>query len=230
MTTRLTRTTHAHSTMPGSIIGYGKRGPIRLIAGAAEGDPPADPPVSFDQDAVNRIAAREKAQGKAAAVAEIATQLGMSVEDAKKVLEGHKAAEDAAKTEAQRQVDAAKAETNAAKDERAQVVAERHTLNVERALLLAGLPAGDDDAAAKLLGRAAKLVDVEPGADRAAIAAAVTTLKTELPALFTATAAPGGTPPPAPPKGKNVTNGEFGSGGLAKLKERYPERFKDQAS
>jgi hypothetical protein len=223
------------SVRPGDVIGYGRRGPIRLIGGAApeDDDPPAR---TFSQDDLNRIAAREKDQGRAAALNEVAATLGMPVDEAKKLLDAARAAEDARKTQAERDAETARQEKAQADQARSEAAAVVQRAKVERALLVAGLPAvvadgaGRDaeEAAERLLERAVRLVDIPAGADAAAVAAVVTQLKQDLPALFSRPAPPplpGSTPPtPAPAAGQQRSSGEFGADGAAEARRRFGDR------
>jgi len=187
--------------------------------------PPVDPPgKTFTQDEVSRIGAAESAKGKRAAAAELAAELGMTVEAAKALIATSNAATEAAKTEAQRATDAA---TKAKADADALGATAAATIlasKVTRALLVAGitpaLPDGKDNPA---LAMAARLVDVDAAADDAAITAAVETVKTSAPSFF----AP---PPPPPPNGLPGTppgqtrpaGTTFGGAGAAEAAKRFP--------
>lgn len=177
--------------------------------------PPAPPAPPADgllpQDQVSAIAAREHGngvrKGRADAEAEFATELGVSLAEAKQILADHRTAQDAAKTEAQRAIEA---RALAEKDRDSAVAAARadaHAARLEAALLAAGvaLPEGGtqtkDEKRAAALARMSRLVDVEVGVDVAAIASAVGALKTEMPALFAAPAAAANGDPGAGPRG-----------------------------
>lgn len=186
------------------------------------GDPPKGdpkPPEGISQVEVTRIAAREKAEGKRAAEEAIAKQLGVSVEEAKRIITAAKATEDQQKTEAQRAREQAEAEKVTAEQEKQESAKERHAARVERALLRL-LPKDLDDAALDTkVTRISKLVDVEIGADADTITAAVTQLKKEMPELFPES---GGAPPPkggpngdpkgGPPKGTGNKEDAFNRG------------------
>lgn len=166
------------------------------VAGGAEGDPPAsDPPAGGDRDQnqpdplaeLGKVEKRARADGHKAAVAEVADQLGCTVEEAKSLIASVRAAEDAQKSEAQRALEAANQAKAEAEQARSEAAVERVAAKVERRLLAAGVP----DTA---LARAARMVTVAPDADDDAIAAEIDTLKSEVPALF----APAGHTPPPP--------------------------------
>ena len=206
------------------------------------GDPPPAPPEpnptpptekTFTQAEVTAMMAREKDQGKRAAEEALAKQLGCTLEEAKAIIEGVRRKADEEKSEAQRAreaADAEKADAARVKEESA-----RETLNtrIEAALMRAGIVQADDDKDGSKfeakLARLRKLVDVEPGADAAAISAAVKSLKDEEPVLFAGSAAPpkkgapnsdpSGKPPPNQPntdaytKGRDRAKAAAGAGG-----------------
>lgn len=134
-------------------------------------------PPTVDQESFNRIVAREKAEAARQATKRLLEEAGVPTVDALKAMTKAQAEKaEAEKTELQRAVDAAKAEMDAARNERATLAMERHSLTVERALSAAGAR-GD-------LVRIGRLLDVEPGADTDAINAAVDAAKVEFPSLF----------------------------------------------
>lgn len=199
--------------------GAGSGGP----AGGSGGDGAGR---TFTQDDVTRIGTREKEQGeragKRAALEPLAKALGIDVdavkvEDLAGLIERARAAEDAQKTEAQRAKDAADAEKAAATTERQNAAQERHAAAVERVLLRSGVAAGEDDdeKVAKAVDRAARLLDVEVGADAETIRKAVDTLKTDVPALF-APAEPGAGGQQQPPPGDPGTPGRGAGAGSGK--------------
>lgn len=161
-----------------------------IRGGDGSNDPPADPPggagggdsksndqQTFSQAELNRIAAREKDEGKRAAAAEIAKQLGCTVEEAVEFIKQAKAKEDAEKTEAQKAkeaADKAKADADTAAAEAAQ---EKHMARIERSLLKAGVPDAKLD-------KVARMLDVEVGAEIDKIDEAAKDLKKEFPELF----------------------------------------------
>lgn len=158
--------------------------------------PPPAPPRTFTQEEVNAFLARDRKDAKAAAAELVAKELGVSLADAKTLIEQAKSREDAEKTDAQREREAAEAEKRAAVEEKTAAAQERHSLRVERALLVAGI---QDEAK---IARLARLLDVEVGAEPQDIATGVEALKTEFPELFGASGEGGPPPPNGDPKGK----------------------------
>lgn len=183
---------------------------------------PSDPPAerTFTQAQVTAMMAQEKAQGKRAAEEALAKDLGCTPAEAKAIIEGARKRADEEKSEAQlakEAADRAKAEADAST-----AASARETLNtrIEAALMRAGVVQAEDDKDGSKfdarLNRLRKLVDVEPGADVAAIAAAVKTLKDEEPTLFGVSepkkkvapnSDPSGKPPPNQPNTDAFTRG-----------------------
>lgn len=155
-----------------------------------EGDPPAsggggsggegDPPRTFTQEDVNRIAAREKNQGRQAATQELADDLGVSLDEAKSIIQEAQQKQEAEKSEAQKAKDAADREKQDAATEKAEAARERYEARVERALLRAGID-GDDETK---LSRISRMITVEVGASQEDITADVEQIKTDFPELF----------------------------------------------
>ncbi|MFG2359389.1 hypothetical protein [Streptomyces sp. NPDC048521] len=162
------------------------------------GPPPSPTPVpQYTQEDLERIAAKEKDQGKRAgarqALEDFATEHGFnSVDDAKAFIAAARQAEEAKKTEEQRlrdELERIKAE--AAAREAAAVARERAAT---RRAVLVGLGATGDD-----LEDASALLRVADDADEQAITEAATALKERRPELFGAKPAPQPNPlPPAP--------------------------------
>jgi len=165
--------------------------------GGEGGGSGGDTPKTFSQEDVNRIATREKEQGKQAASRELAEQLGVSVEEAKQIIQRAKEADDAQKTEAQRAREAADREKEEAALEKRAATTERHEAAVERRLVMAGVT---DE---KKLARVMRMVTVEPGASSDEIQTDVDQLKTDFPELFTVQQGGGGgrRVPDSDPKG-----------------------------
>lgn len=191
-------------------------GKLRPLPMGAEGendpkppDPPApkqgdpDEPKTLSQDEVNRIAAREKQQGREAAMREVSDQLGVPVEEAKRIIDAAQAAKDAQKTEAERARDEAEAEKAAAAADRQTAAREIHESRVDRALLFAGYDATADEEGEKLT-RLRRMVNVEPGATLEDVQADVAKIAEGFPELF---ARKGGGTPPAPPRAPSTTPG-----------------------
>lgn len=169
------------------------------------------------QAKIASIAAENKARGeraaKAAAEQALADKLGgRSLEDLLAVADAAQAAENAKKTEAERALEAANAAKAEAETIRSQAARELHDARVRSALLTAGVPE------AGLTAVTVPGVTVESTVED--IKAAVETLKTALPGLFTAKVTPPADPgkPGTPPPGEPV-----GAGGLAEFERRYPK-------
>ncbi len=188
--------------------------------GTGDAPPPNPPPPAPPADEkVTRTKAEDDAHAKGirveaernakkAAEKAIADSLGVSIEDAKKIIADQKAAAEEAKTETQKAVDAAKAREDAATARETAAAAKERQTDAKAALLAAGikLPEKAEDRAKKL-SRATSLLLAEAGddADEAAISAAAETLKAEMPELFGAPAggigAPSGDPSGGPKPG-----------------------------
>lgn len=143
---------------------------------------PVNPPNPYgftaeQQATVDRLIAGEKANTERARVKALLGDLGFDkLEDLKTLVQTHRQAEDAARTEVERAIARANEEKVAAASERASIANERHTLHVERALMAAGAQ-GD-------LAKVARLVEVEVGAEIGAVMAAIEAAKTDFPSLF----------------------------------------------
>lgn len=182
--------------------------------GGADDDPPGAKPsenedgkATFTQADLNRIAAKEKAEGKAAAERAFAEQLGMSLDDAKAVLKARADAEEKTKSEAQKDREAAQKEKDAAAADRLSAKQEVHDARIERALAKAGAP--DEDAK---MARLKRLVAAEVGSSYEDILADVEAVKGDFPGLFgekqdsKPPKAPSGDPPGTPPRPTGGTN------------------------
>jgi hypothetical protein len=155
--------------------------------------------------------AREKEQGKTAAANQLATELGVSVDEAKAIIARHREAEDQRKTDADREREAAAREKREAEEAKAEAARERHLAKLERAFLKAA-PHLDDEQLAAVV----RMSSVETGADDAAIKADVEKLQEKFPQLFKAEGdgdepkpkpkpkAPSGDPTGTPPKPKQT--------------------------
>lgn len=185
---------------------------------------------TYDEAHVQRVAAQQKAEGEKSAIANIAEQLGMTPEEAKAKLDAGTEAERKAMGEADRKAaEAADAKTAA---DKATAVAAAETLGakVTQQLLLSGLDLGDektkDEDRAEKIAMAARLVNVAPGADDAAIKTAVDRVKTMVPQLFAP--APeggggGGSDGGPGPAGRHENGGAFGAEGSAEFDRRFPK-------
>lgn len=170
-------------------------------------------PKSFTQEEVNALLAREKSQGEragqTAATEALTAKLEAAgftdVDAAITAAAAQKAADEAAKTEAERARDEAArliAEATATKAEAAQ---DRHAARIERALAKSN---------AVDVAITARVLDVEVGADDAAVTAAVEALKTKVPGLFT-TSGPGAGDPGKGPDRTAAAEGEWAKGKAA---------------
>jgi hypothetical protein len=176
---------------------------------------------TFTQADLNRIATREKAEGKAAAEKAIAESLGVSIEDAKAIIAASKEAEDKKKSEADKDREAAAKERTEAEKVRKDAAKELHEARVRTAFAAAGFT-GDDDALKRVL----PMVTVAEGASSEDIAADVKELKKTLnPDLFGAKkgGAGGGRLPGGDPKG-----GTPPPAGGEDAMTRGAQRFKDK--
>lgn len=183
----------------------------------------------FTQADVDRMTAREKDQGRRAATQELATKWGVSLEEAERIVKAHQDTERQQMSEAERALADAKSKDEAATADRDAAKQEKHDARVERLLARAGLPLDEDEAkAATQLGKVARLVDVEVGADEATVATAIAALKTDMPNLFTptGTGGGGGFDPGRPPAGGGTRQTEFGSEGARVAKERFGDTSK----
>lgn len=138
----------------------------------------------FTQSDVDRAASARAAEAKRKAESDLAQQLGVSVDDAKKIIAAHQAQDDKDKTDAQRAREAADAEKAAAEQAKRDATAERTAAQVERALIKSKVK---DDA----LTDAAVLANVAPGATDDEIGEAVKGLVQRRPEFFDAAAGDG---------------------------------------
>lgn len=160
---------------------------------------------TYTQDEMNRIAAKEKKEGRKAAEKSLLESLGVQdADEAKAVLEQFRTQQEEAKSEIQREKEAAQRATQLAETTTREAAHERHTNRVERFLIRANVPVERVD-------RVARLVDVEVGADDDAIDAAIESVQKDFPELFTGeggtssrNGAPSGDPPRTsrPPKAR----------------------------
>ncbi|MET8585751.1 hypothetical protein ABZX39_33510 [Streptomyces collinus] len=163
--------------------------------------PGTDPAKQFTQEDLERIAAREKAQGQRAgarqALEEFAAEHGFSnVDDAKAFIAAARQAEEAKKTEEQkRQEELDRREQELAAKEAAATARERAAI---RKAAVMGLGATGDDLTDALALLEHDLA-AQPDADETAVTAAAEALKARRPALFGTNPTPQAqTLPPAP--------------------------------
>lgn len=177
---------------------------------------------TFSQDEVTRIATAEAAKGKRAGAAEVAAELGMTIAEAKALLAASATAAEAAKSEAQKQADAS---AKIAADGQTAIAEAAKTVlaaKVTTALVVAGIAPQVDGKPNPQLALAARLVDVEAGADDAAITAAIDAVKTAAPAFFAPPVAKVDTDAGKGPKTR-AAGTTFGSDGAAEAAKRFPK-------
>ena len=176
----------------------------------------------FTQDDLTRIATAEAAKGKRAGAAEVAAELGMTVAEAKVLIEGAKAAQEAAKTEAQKATDAATASKTASDALGVTAAATILASKVTTALVIAGIAPQVDGKVNPALAMAVRLVDVPADADDAAITAAIAAVKAAAPAFFAPPVPkPDGEPQTGPTKTRPA-GAMFGAKGAAEALKRFP--------
>jgi hypothetical protein len=225
---------------PRTPVGYRRDGhPIYPILGADPTDPSnqqvpaaptADPPAPpaaaaeqpLDQDALNRLLAREKQQGERAAVRKLVEQLGFTkTDDLTTFVQQQRDAQAAQLSEIERREQAAEEKLRSAETREAQALV-RERAAIRRATL-GGLGAtGEDlDDAVLLIDRA---LHDQLDADEVAVAAAAEQLKERRPELFgpareTVPPAPGGSPAGGPPTRGGVPP-RRGAAGLERARRR----------
>lgn len=175
----------------------------------------APPPRVFTQDDVSRMLAREKDEGRRAEREAVARTLGVSVDEAKKVIEESRRREQEAKTEAEKSRERAEQERKEAEAAQSAAAKEVYTTRVQRALLSAKINEARLD-------KAARLVDAEVGDDYDTITEAVNHLKAEMPELFAAAGIPDSDPRSAGGK-KKPGKGSY-EAGLERAKAMFPGR------
>lgn len=160
--------------------------------------PAADPAKQFTQDDLDRIAAREKAQGKRSALKEFAEAHGFnSVEDAEAFIAAARQAEDAKKTEDQKRQEALERREQELAAREAAAAARERTAIRTAALARLGATGTDLEDALALLEHDLRGT---PDADEATVQAAAEALKERRKGLFGAVepAPQPGQMPPAP--------------------------------
>lgn len=183
-------------TDPGGEPGGGNPG------GSPGSDPGGDPgggDKTFTQEEVNRMMAREKSQGRDAAMRELSETLGVTVDEAKEIVQTHQQREEEQMSEAEKAKAAAERERQEAEAEKAKAARERHDLKVERHI--GTIDPNDAEANTSKVTKVARMLDLEVGASDEEVKAAVDDLRTEFPALFEVKADEGGgrrTPPSDP--------------------------------
>lgn len=179
----------------------------------------------FSQADVNAMLARERTTAQQTAAQQIATDLGVPVDEAKQIIADRKATDDARKSEAERDREAAATAKAEADRYKAQAMQDLHDSRVEVALARAGVDLDND-----VLRRAAvAAVDVPVGADADAVKAAVEKAKTDAPQLFgqPATGSGGGgthSDAGGQRRTEEQSGGEFGSRGAQEAARRWSKQ------
>lgn len=157
----------------------------------AEGDPKDDDSgkdkpedKKFTQADLNKIGAKQKAEGRAAAEKAVVDLLGCTPAEAAEIVKKHREAEDATKSEAEKEKAKAGQATAAAEKAKADAEQAKHESLIERALLRSGFTADDSDEGQKRLTRVRKMITVEVGASFEDVLDDVKDVKTDFPALF----------------------------------------------
>jgi hypothetical protein len=176
----------------------------------------------FTQDDLTRIATAESAKGKRAGAAEVAAELGMTVAEAKALIATATAAQEAAKTEAQKATDLAAAAKTASDALGVTAAATILASKVTRALLIAGIAPQVDGKDNPQLALAARLVDVPADADDAAITAAIEAVKVAAPTFFAPVVPKEDTVPGKGPNQTRAPGSTFGAKGAAEALKRFP--------
>lgn len=201
------------------------------FGGARMEDPPddqnplPDPPKPPDekqlpQSQVNEIIATRTKEAREKAFRDLAADLGVSIEDAKRIVKERKEADERNQSELERERklrEAAEADRDSKVTERE---SELHAERADRALIAAGAP-DEDEKLARLRG----MLTVEVGASREDVKKDVEKLKSDFPALFeTLEPPPGRRTSTDPPRGRQpkVSDTAF-SRGSERAKERYTQ-------
>ena len=146
----------------------------------------------LDQRVQDRVAKAERSNAT-----KVAEALGMDLDEAKQYIAAAKAKEESDKSEAQKARDAADAATKVADAATAAAAKDRHDLQVERALIRAGI----DPTNESRLNRAMRSVDLDIGADSDTIKSAIEALQKDEPSWF-GRSEEKPPPPGGDPKGK----------------------------
>lgn len=170
--------------------------------------PPVPPVKTFTQAEVDAMIAERVNKEKGASAKEIADKLGITLDEAAKVIADKKAEDDKQKTEAQLATEKAIKEADASAAATASAKAAEHDTKVLRALVLAGVPilateGQDQKVIDDRLAKIGQLVSADVGADDATITAAVTSLQTSMPELFAPQVIDPNAPKPPPSNDPN---------------------------
>lgn len=182
---------------------------------------------TFSQADLTRVAAKEKAEGRAAAEKAIAEQLGCTPAEAAEIVRKSREAEDKTKSEATLEREKATKEREAAEAAKGEADAEKHAARIERALAKLGFTGKDEDS-----DRVQRMVTVEVGASYEDVLKDVTELKKTLnPELFGEKTGgkPGGRLPGGDPKG-GAPKPTGGEDSYAAGQRRFEERKKARST
>lgn len=222
------------------IVRNGRRIPYLFDAdpGGGGGDPtptpPATPPAAPTPPAPTPPAsptdaqlAAERAAATQAQTEAIATQLGVPVEEAVKIVAQHRAAEEASKSETQRAQEAAAAAQAEAERVRNEAVVALRDVHKRAALVSAGIVDATQQNDLMLL---VQIPEGTADADLPTVALAkVEELRQRYPAMF-GSATPGRTPPPSTTPGVPPTPPAPGGPAGTSLFDRGAERAKAEAA
>lgn len=131
----------------------------------------------FSQADLNRAAGDARREGRESAEKKLADELGVPLAEAKDLIKKARDQEESEKSEAQKAIDKAKADSDAANERAAAAALREHRANIRDALR-------DEGVSKERLDAVTKLVDVEVGADDETIATAVAATKKDFPELF----------------------------------------------
>lgn len=173
----------------------GQAGSETPVAGTPSvGNPPPAPPAPSadpEQERIDKIVQARVAEAQRSERRKVLEAAGVgSLEELNATLRAAKDSQDKNKSELEKAIAEARAETEAARLERETAAKDRHDLKVERALMAAGV---NDN-----LSDLARLIDVPVGAEQTEIEGAVELLKTKFAPLF---GRPTVTPNPSEPSG-----------------------------
>lgn len=146
-------------------------------------DPSTDPPKDekqLPQSRVNEIVTAETKKAAEKATADLAAQLGVSIDEAKSIVKAHQDRVEGEKSEAQKAREAADREKAEAEAQKAEAAKEIFSTRADRALVASGADPEDEEG----LGRLRRLLDVNPGATMDEIKADVKKVAEKYPALF----------------------------------------------
>lgn len=203
-------------------------------AGAAAGAAAAggDQVVTLTQAALTALTTKEKDQGRRAALAQMAADLGFTDAAAVRAfVEAARAKETAALSDVEREKQEAQRARQDAERDKAEATKERHALQRERALLRLGVNDDDLTDALALLSVQVPFAD----ADEAAVTTGATELAARRPELFTPRAgvprppAPSGAPTTRPPASGQPNQQAPGARGKSEAARRFGDRARTNA-